>query len=443
MQVKIREREDLIDQELQNLPDLPSDNVLLIVIQHLSVFSGDMQKILNGGSDHNTFHSNFSKLCDQFREAVLGMKPTMVVNHPSDKVRVSNVVDLCDSDGDDAESVMSVTTPRSQQNGLFGTNINGIGKRVYTDKEFSTPSKRARPGPGQFDGSSDGDVRPKQENSDAMPLRLATPLRQTPVPNKTERPEQNPFFDILTWHKNRRVTNMSLASIRAKIEEHTKAGHSGVVSPMVLTQLCLKSVGPWKAPCERILILTLRMLRQSARDSLDHTFAKWQQTQLYQQSVDLLTKFFDDLELSQKEALERLYFLEANNDFTVNNAAKELYKSEEAAGIRKLRQAVRAREVVSMSGRKFKDDDARKAAEKIAEQGLLPDPFNQELDVAAYVRGYYKTAALRFVDSVCLSIHGGLFHDVREKINFFLETQLGVYEGGKSTVSHRRRKRLI
>jgi hypothetical protein len=45
----------------------------------------------------------------------------------------------------------------------------------------------------------------------------------------------------------------------------------------------------------------------------------------------------------------------------------------------------------------------RRAAE-IGDEQLGPDPFKLELEVAAYIRGYYMTAGLHFVDSVCLSV---------------------------------------
>lgn len=430
MQIKIRERQDQIDQELSALPELPFSNVFMIVVQHLGVFTGDIQRIMDGGSTHNGFHSSFSKLCDQFRETILSMKPKMTVSHPSDKGKI--VVDLCDSDGEEAGSTTSVPTPKSQHAGVFG--MNNIGKRVHPDLGMQTPSKRPRPTIGSFDGAHDTPAQLKQENLDSIPFRLTTPVRQTPIP---EARDPNPFARILASHQKGQPTSMSIAKIRAKIEEHAKAGHPGVVSPMVYTELKLDSVSTWETPCLEILNTTIKMLRHAALESLHHVFAKWQQTQLYQQSMALLNDFFDKLAVSQKNALLHLCSLEANNDFTVNKAAMEMYKNEEAAGISKIRQEVRAREVIRMSGRQFKGEKAeeqRKAAEKQAEKELPQDPFTQELEVAAYVRGYYKTAALRFVDSVCLSIHGKLFHEVREQINFYLEEQLNIYEGGKLSI---------
>jgi hypothetical protein len=70
--------------------------------------------------------------------------------------------------------------------------------------------------------------------------------------------------------------------------------------------------------------------------------------------------------------------------------------------------------------------EMNKRAAEIKDEQLGPDPFKLELEVAAYVRGYYMTAALRFVDSVCLSVHGKLFRSISQSIFYYLETQLGI-----------------
>jgi hypothetical protein len=423
IELKIRQRQEEINQNLENLPELPSREVFMTVVQHLSVFTSDVQKILEGGSTHNAFHSHFSKICDQFRETVLDMKPSVTISHPSDKV--DEIISI-DSDDDDTETRMS--SP-SYMNG-FGTG--NSRKRFNADPMTPTPIKRPNFGPSQGAGSPSGGLRQVSVKKEfgGVPLRLATP-----VPNAPQSPDLNPFSDILKHHKDRSLnkTNTSLALIRRKIEEHTKAGLPGVVSPQVYTDLCLNSVQPWDKPCARLLVLTINMLRENADAALLNVFQKWSQTQLYKLSRELLAKFFDKLQETQKEALEALCDLEANNDFTVNKLALATYKMSEGNGIRKMRREHRAKMKVINDGRRFKTDEQRKAAEKDAvEKGDLgPDPFEPELEVASYVRGYYKTAALRFVDSTCLSIHGKLFSDVRKKIPHYLENELQVYTGGK------------
>ena len=54
------------------------------------------------------------------------------------------------------------------------------------------------------------------------------------------------------------------------------------------------------------------------------------------------------------------------------------------------------------------------------------------MNIAAYVRGYYLTAAHRFVDSAALAVHSGLFHGIVEAIEAYLYESLGLrYESGE------------
>jgi hypothetical protein len=115
--------------------------------------------------------------------------------------------------------------------------------------------------------------------------------------------------------------------------------------------------------------------------------------------------------------------------------AWENYREEEGAILRRARKAVRARayvnkEITMRRRPPFRDENAwKKAIADVKEDQLGKDPFETEIGVAAYVRGYYKTAALRFIDSVCLSIHGKLFRNARKEIFYFLEQQLGLDTG--------------
>ena len=66
---------------------------------------------------------------------------------------------------------------------------------------------------------------------------------------------------------------------------------------------------------------------------------------------------------------------------------------------------------------------------KIKDEELGEDPFKTEIEVAALVRGYYLTAADRFCDQICLTIHGRLFTQVYRDIFLYLEEKLGLNQG--------------
>jgi hypothetical protein len=451
MELKIKSRREQIEEELDSLPELPAQDVLPMVVQRLNVFSTDMLRMLNGGSTHNSFQSSFSKLCDQFRDCVVGMRPGIQTSHPLDKVKEVIEIDD-DSDGTVetplVERVLFATPRRKDDGSVNGTPTNGSfgsgnGKK-HARQEPGTPTPAKRPratgmGFAQIDDPSAVNTpRVKKENDDAsmrsVQSKMRAPSLAPSMASSSESRTNDPFADILRQHKGK--TNRSLAMIRKKIQEHAKAGLVGVVSPQVYTELCLSSVQSMNLPYERLLALTIDMLRQGAHCSLENAFDKYKSTQLFRQSYAHLKDLFDSLAEAQEEALAHLYELESENDFTVNKLAFDLYRQEEGAQIVKFRDVYRAKLAVEKMGKTFKNDEGRKNTEKEALKDLPIDPFETELSVAAYVRGYYKTAALRFVESVCLSIQGKLFKNARKTLDFYLPLKLDIYGGGKCPRAH-------
>jgi hypothetical protein len=198
-------------------------------------------------------------------------------------------------------------------------------------------------------------------------------------------------------------------------------------------------VAPWEKPLKTMMDITMKMLRDQVDMILSDVLLTWQQTQLFKQSRQHLTTFFDGFEKSQLAETTALYKLETYKLFTINTVAWEAYRQEEGAALRKMRRTVRARAYVNKDlkmRRKTLDDAAfRKAVSDVKDEQLGKDPFETEIEVAAYVRGYYKTAALRFVDGVCLSIHGKMFKNAKTEINYFLQKKLGLDKGnGNATL---------
>jgi hypothetical protein len=86
-------------------------------------------------------------------------------------------------------------------------------------------------------------------------------------------------------------------------------------------------------------------------------------------------------------------------------------------------------------------DEKRKEAATMDDQvkKMGRDPFQQELEVCAYVRGYYLTSAARFIDNTSLHIVSGLFPAVANQItsSMYLDTKLGLMEQPDRTLFDR------
>jgi hypothetical protein len=388
-----------------------------MVLQNLSKFSSDIQHLLDGGASYNEFQSSWAKLCTHFRATLMETKPKIIVTDPSDLV-LPEVINIDDDVDDDIECSMS----DSQSAG-----------RKRMNEETPTPSdKRPRFDPRipQHDGTNGA---PRVNGTNGLPHRTGSPnVPRTPTPRKPVLDEEpNPFARHLAAGK----TISSIGEIRTRIIEHSRTGVPGIVNEEVHSKMCMESVAPWAGPLEQMVDETLKMLREQADQILHNVLSKWQQTQLFKQSRQHLSTFFDEFEKAQRADAEALYDLETYKLFTVNTLAWENYREEEGAILRRARKAVRARayvnkEITMRRRPPFRDENAwKKAIADVKEDQLGKDPFETEIGVAAYVRGYYKTAALRFIDSVCLSIHGKLFRNARKEIFYFLEQQLGLDTG--------------
>lgn len=69
----------------------------------------------------------------------------------------------------------------------------------------------------------------------------------------------------------------------------------------------------------------------------------------------------------------------------------------------------------------------------VTDDRLGPDPFRLEIETAAYVRGYYKIAGLRFSENLCQGILGNLFRKIQQEIPFLLENYLELNTGDSKT----------
>lgn len=63
--------------------------------------------------------------------------------------------------------------------------------------------------------------------------------------------------------------------------------------------------------------------------------------------------------------------------------------------------------------------------------------FEREVKVIAYIRGYYKLAALRFADSESQRIICRMIPEIKEKLSFHLNQRLGVLPGAGREVYER------
>ncbi|KAK2627129.1 hypothetical protein QTJ16_003095 [Diplocarpon rosae] len=409
---KIGDQSRNVDQQLKECPVLPDTDIRNTIMRKLSEFSNDVRSIMYGEQVHHDlnsdldFQSGWSTLADQFRDLVCHIKPTVVIAQESDRI-ASEVIEIASDDDDDVFS--RAKTPASRKRpGLFS--------------DFPAAQRHKH---------NSGNVNPvKAENAQMQPPQ--SPFR---LGNNDKNSFRNSPFEALAGLGK---GSMDLNSVRASIAKH-QMGLPGIVSPQTYNELCLKSVAPWGRVLEVFIAETFSLVEKQLAETLHNHLGVYEQTALYRAAQKHLQSFIEKHKSEQRRFLSELHSLETFKSYTVNKAsmgdqeAKEFQCLTAARKLRRSRMFVdgqmRADKKMRLSADLPPEEKDRRIRERVAavtDEQLKKDPFDSEVRVASYVRAYYMTAGLRFVDTVCLSMKCSLFRKIRENVTFHLETELGI-----------------
>jgi hypothetical protein len=430
---KIKEQLQKVDERLADLPELPNENVQHVVRERLADFSNGVQRLIEGGPQSNEFLSSWSELSNDFRDAIQSMKPMFNYNDKSD-MALPEVINLDDDSDDETASKMSAPsfTPSKRSN-ESATMPNSKRPKIYNDSAipFNRDSVTAR---------SNGVVglspvtKPKQETG----LNPPTPRRIIPPPKSQTQTsdKRTTFFDAFLGSGR---NFMKICEVRQNILKHARPGLPDHVDDFVKEDICLQSIQPWDDPLNVLADRTFTMLGTAIEQMLLKTLGMYQQTDLYRTSHRHIRQFLDDHFAKQRKVLDDFFELETYKRFTINDAAFATYRAEELKILEAARRGRRARCYIiteaTMAKKALTDEQKTDRAKKITDEQLGPDPFQKEIDLAAYVRGYYKTAAYRFTDNVCQNIQGTIFRKIHKEIKYLLERCLKLDIGDGKTGS--------
>jgi hypothetical protein len=400
---RIKAQAQLVDAQLGQLPELPNDNVQHVVRQCLQEFSNGVRRILEGGQASNEFLSDWTQLSLDFAEAIQVMKPMFIVTDPSD-LTYPEVISL-DDDSDDS-SLRAMSSPRAP-----------IGKRPMENPSTPIP-KRQSLDPRSGSHCTPNFLRPK--NEDERPKQFRHPSNG----------RKSTLFD--RYHSAGKKF-MAIAEVRTIISKHRRPGHPGIVTDAAREEICLTSIWPWDGPVKTLSDATFQMLRSAVLRVMDRTLGHYKQTDLYRMSKRRILDFLGQHQADQRRALDAFYELETYKLFTLNEPAFLKYQEEEL----KLLQAKRREKRVGyyiqkqahLSKKTLSDASKVQLEKTVTDDELGPDPFRLEIETAAYVRGYYKTAGYRFADNLCQSILGNVLKSIQKEIPFLLESFFDLNNG--------------
>ncbi|KAK0616982.1 P-loop containing nucleoside triphosphate hydrolase protein [Immersiella caudata] len=395
---KVNDRIAAIDDQLKRYPD-PPPNPEMEIMGSLAVFSREVRDRIR----HQDFLSQWDfHFMEKFKNAILASKPKYNVRDIAPRVASRPQLipegskEVIDLSGDSTPTARSSPVPR---------------KRAAPDNEQnSSVPKRQRP-------PSTSPL--KQEGGDRPGMLSAVPSFRGPA---------------------RRPATKSLVDIRDLIRRNATPGQPGLVSASVYQPLYTEAASGWKKHLEEFVGETLDFLQAEIMRILDLSFGNLKNTTFYRESDKNMRIYLNDLRADLTSQLTRLYNLESQRLFTKDEESLERNKAQEKKTLVRHRHHFRwalqngnDRPVIRKMEDMTEEELAQEAAEIQKQMAkMLPDPFEPELSVAAYVRGYYLTAANRFVDNVAIHIMSGLFPEVACVIEKYLPEKLGLMGGAAS-----------
>ncbi|KAI1196177.1 P-loop containing nucleoside triphosphate hydrolase protein [Nemania serpens] len=381
---RFENRLDDIQGQLNELPDLPRN------LEHeVRMTLGHFYTSVKDSVSSQEFEQNCKQLTEQFYRNLLRLKPKCILTTEKSKPRPEDIIMISD---DTEDEVTGSKRPASRHPAVSST-----PKRQRHVDLFTTPVKT--------EGSPAGSE-----------FWSSTPMSS------------------LSQTCGEKGKTLSLLEIRKEINMKTRGGFENVVPFEVYESLCLNAVSQWGKQLELYMDSITEKLVNAVTNALESSFKKFSKRVIYKDARELLMALLEERSAQQYKRLVELYENETYRVVTINEASFNHLKVEEKELLRRDRLIIRAkaaglndRERGFKSYEEMSAEEQSKVLNKYRSQ-LPEDEFEREIGVAATVRGYYLTAAARFVDGASMDVSSRLFRSLRDgQLDHFLDEKLGLF----------------
>lgn len=395
VKTKLQERLHHVVTQLKKLPELP-ENPEFEIRKSLYEFTNFARTCL----DDQEFLDAWGAKEKEFRETVIAMKPKYIVKPP-----VTDLIDL------DSDTSMTGNTPSQQPKRPSVADH-------YADLQ-STPSKRRG-----------GALAPTGVKMEETPVPTPRSFRVSVAPIPTPSGLRTPGLP---------PRSRTLEEIRVIIQSKRQPGVPDSIPDSVYQFLCTESVQPWGRPVNTFLKETTKLVNAQLHRALETAFSVLKKRSVYREARTYLDAFLKTHRENLTVQLHYALNLERRRMYTVNDTFFTANKESELRELTRHRhfyrwaamgqagqdERPRPRDYSKMTEEERQNEQARMAKEA---PKMGKDPYQQELEVGAYIRGYYLTAASRFIDYVSLHILSGLFPTVAVDIQQHLDRKLGLLD---------------
>lgn len=400
-----------ITTQLGKLPELP-ENVELEVQTSVMEFGELARSELRPAE----FSKRFGNLPDDFRDCLIEMKPKFTLRDSSD----IPIVEISDEESDTGSTSTPTVTPTSKRRTMAPPTTPAKRQRIDLARGASPFNGAEQNGRNGHNGSN-GYIKPEEARAGSL----------TPRPANAQRARfPEPFAQFSDVGRGFRT----LRGVRDEIRQKTRAGMPDIITEEVYNDLCREAMRPWDGPANAFLNQIMRLLQDLLDAALKKSFDRLSKRLIYQESRKLLKQYLNDRRKETQAALAVVYRLETYGLFTINREAFDRCRKDESAVLTRFRHQMRMKAAglgdnkqpvpwEALTEEKRLQDERKREGE-VAKIGA--DPFQREMEVVAYVRGYYRLAALRFADSVALHVTNGMIPEIQRQLPYYLDEKLGL-----------------
>ena len=360
---KIADRVTIIEEELRTLPKEPAGNIYIDIQQRLLNFEGRLAAIINNSVDL-TSNTGWFQLWHREAQAF-------------------------------------------------------FEKLIQTAPELDTAT---------LSGTTSDQSQAEDDNSDSTSANQGSPRRNL---------NQRPIFNIIPIH----FDHCQKQAINAAVCTYTKkftllqlrdrlhavnGGAYGTGDPRVFEQLVKESTEHWSDVCKVFRVYTAKICSNLVNELLRHFFGDLINTQLFRVIKESVHAFLKRLDKEQAEISKRLLRIELGKPFTVDREIQEMSKHSVRQQLtEQLQKAIFRNRVREMEtgNKKISDAEKRRILDQVKSE---PSHNHQELNELAGAIAYYKIAARRFADNICLTIRNEFFQEMARLLWRQICTDIGI-----------------
>ncbi len=346
---QVQQKAENIDARLKELPEPLDSNLALSVMVELLQFERQLKESIDGGQKTNSFHKEWNQWALRFRQELAETRPTLLYQGLQVPVHSQS--------------------PNGNQN-LFGTPT----PVVKNSAAISIDS----------DESDNPDNMESPSKLSPLPPRVG---QKRPVVSAYTTPKklQRATAEFSASKKPKMVSSkkFSLQEIR-NILQDAYIGLHNLIDPKAIEKMIRLSMEHWEHPLSQFLAQTRKLCEVMVFQQIQDVYAKYSETQYYEQIRQICERFFDKAFTEQTQLLMRILEWEQSRPMTCNDEAINLAQSKAFTLLETKRRETRATAYLNeQEARLGKPSSGQARVDKLAkvtDSQLGPDPYKKEIE---------------------------------------------------------------